>query len=238
VGRSKDVLDGVLQGKFSGVGVSDDYAGYDSVLMEHQLCWAHPLRKALELMLRNPENKGYQRFVKSLFNVYYDSVRLSKDKRLSVGRDAEAKSLTTRLRRICRRAGETIVTEKMVENAKKLDPQSTLACTSDSDAKMIRLHNQLVEKASNMFVFVRNPEVEPTNNRSERAARPEAMARKAARTSKTIAGAKRRGIIMTVFASLSKRCQNFTLTNIVARVKECAQKGISLFLPLTDRKVT
>jgi hypothetical protein len=89
------------------------------------------------------------------------------------------------LHRICPRAGETIVTEKKVEKARKIDPQSTLCVTSDCEAKFIRLQNQLVEKSSCYFVFVIHAAVEPTNNRSERAARPEALARKSARTSKT-----------------------------------------------------
>ena len=40
-------------------------------------------------------------------------------------------------------------------------PASTLVATSDSDVKFIRLHKQLVEKSSQMFVFVcnRTPEV-------------------------------------------------------------------------------
>jgi hypothetical protein len=235
VGRGKNVLDEVLGGQFAGTGVSDDYAAYDSAFTKHQLCWAHPLRKALELMLRNPENKEYGRFVKTLFNVYYEAVRLSKDKRLSVGREAKAKELETRLRRICRRAGEEIITEKMVAKSKKLDPQSTLVVTSDSEAKFIRLQNQLVEKASNFFVFVCDPAVESTNNRSERAVRPEATARKAARTSKSAKGARRRGIIMTVFASMHKRWKNFSLENIIATVNECIQNGIALFLPIPDK---
>jgi hypothetical protein len=234
VGRGKDVLDDVLGGQFSGTGVSDDYAAYDSAFTKHQLCWAHPLRKALELMLRNPENKEYGRFVKALFNIYYEAVRLSKDKRLSVGREAKAKELEARLRRICRRRGAEIITEKMVAKAKKADPQSTLAAISDSEAKLIRLQNQLVAKSSNFFVFVCDPAVESTNNRSERAARPEAMARKAARTSKSDKGAKRRGIIMTVFASWNKRWKDFSLEKIVATVNECIQKGIALCLPIQD----
>jgi hypothetical protein len=47
----------VLGEKFGGTGVTDDYAGYDSVFSRHQLCWAHFLRKAIELMLRNPMEK-------------------------------------------------------------------------------------------------------------------------------------------------------------------------------------
>jgi hypothetical protein len=123
----------------------------------------------------------------------------------------------------------------MVAAAKKTDPQSSLCVTSDPEAKFIRLHNQLVESASCYFVFVCNPSVEPTNNRSERAARPEAMARKAARTSKTDKGAKRRGIIMTVFASLHRRWKDFSLEKIVAVVQNCIQKKIALFIPITDK---
>jgi hypothetical protein len=93
----------------------------------------------------------------------------------------------------------------------------------------------LTVTAENFFVFVCDPAVEPTNNRSERAARPEAMARKAARTSKSDKGAKRRGIIMTVFASLQKRWNDFSLAKIVATVQECIQMGSTIFTPETDK---
>jgi hypothetical protein len=185
-------------------------------------------------MLRNPENQEYKRFVEELFDLYYESVRLSKDESLLEGREAKAKALESTLHRICPRAGEPIVTEKKVAKAKKADANSTLCATSDSDAKFIRLQNQLVEKSSCYFVFVVHPEVESTNNRSERAARPEALARKAARTSKSDKGAKRRGIIMTVLASLQKRMEHFSLSNIVAAVQESMQNGIALFLPIPD----
>jgi hypothetical protein len=218
----------------AGIGVSDDYAAYDSAFTEHQLCWAHPLRKALELMLRNPGNQEYKRFVEELFDLYYESVRQSKEESLPAVRVAKAKELEQELHRICRRAGETIVTEKGVAKAKKLDVHSTLCATSDAEAKFIRLQNQLVEKSSCYFVFVVHPAVEPTNNRSERAARPEALARKSARTSKSDKGAKRRGVIMTVLASMRKRMQHFSLANIVAAVQESIQTGIALFTPIPD----
>jgi regulator of replication initiation timing len=43
VGRGKDVLERILGKHFAGTGISDDYAAYDSIFAEHQLCWAHPL---------------------------------------------------------------------------------------------------------------------------------------------------------------------------------------------------
>ena len=73
VGRGKDILDDMFGGQFAGTGVSDDYAAYDTAFSKHQLCWAHPLRKALELMLRNPENKGFikRREFRLTINTYY-----------------------------------------------------------------------------------------------------------------------------------------------------------------------
>ena len=80
-----------------------------------------------------------------------------------------------------------------------------------------------------LFVFVLHPEVEATNNRSERQARSEAMARKAARTSKTESGAKRRGVIMSVLASLSKRMEHFTLGSVLAEINGWFETGRSVF---------
>ena len=60
VGRGKDVLVDVLGEQFGGIGVTDDYSAYQSQFTEHQLCWAHFLRKAIALSLRNPDNRQYK----------------------------------------------------------------------------------------------------------------------------------------------------------------------------------
>ncbi len=80
-----------------------------------------------------------------------------------------------------------------------------------------------------LFVFVIHPQVEPTNNRSERNVRREAEVRKGGRTSKTQAGAKRRGVIMTVLASLNTRFEAFTLQSLLDEIVRWAKNGISLF---------
>jgi len=212
VGRGKDVLVDVLGEEFDGIGVTDDYSAYQSQFTEHQLCWAHFLRKAIALSLRNPDNRQYARFLKSLFAVYRDAVRASRDRRLSACRPAKVKKLQTRIRMICRRCGE------LLGESASLD-----------DAKFVRLQNELVDNVEKLFVFVLHPEVEATNNRSERQARSEAMARKAARTSKTERGAKRRGIIMSVLASLSKRLERFTLSNLLSEIERWLAAGRSVF---------
>jgi len=212
IGRGKAVLNEVLGEQFDGIGVTDDYSAYQSQFTEHQLCWAHFLRKAIALSLRNPDNRQYKRFLKSLFAIYYDAVRFSRDRRLSTGRQAKVDKLQARIRMICRRYGEEL------DDAAPAD-----------DAKFVHLQNELVDHTEKLFVFVLHPEVEATNNRSERQARSEAMARKAARTSKTESGAKRRGVIMSVLASLSKRIDKFTLSNVLAEINRWIEAGQSVF---------
>lgn len=212
VGRGKAVLSEVLGERFDGIGVTDDYSAYQSQFTEHQLCWAHFLRKAIAISLRNPDNRQYARFLKSLFAVYYDGVRTSRDRRLSAGRAVKVKRLQSRIRMICRRYGEVL------DDAASVD-----------DGKFVRLQNELADNTEKLFVFVLHPEVEATNNRSERQARSESMARKAARTSKTERGAKRRGVIMSVLASLSKRLEQFTLGSVLSEINHWFETGRSVF---------
>jgi transposase len=212
VGRGKAVLSEVLGEQFEGIGVTDDYSAYQSQFSQHQLCWAHFLRKAIALSLRNPGNRQYARFLKSLFAIYYDAVRTSRDRRLTAGRSAKVQKLQSRIRMICRRYGEV------------LDETA-----SADDKKFVLLQNELVDHLEKLFVFVLHPEVEATNNRSERQARSEALARKAARTSKSQRGARRRSVIMSVLASFSKRLERFTLDRVLSEINRWIETGRSIF---------
>ena len=78
-------------------------------------------------------------------------------------------------------------------------------------------------------MFVEHPEVEATNNRSERNIRSESEIRKGGRTSKTKQGAKRRSIIMTILATLNTRFPKFTLEHLLSEVQSWLDAGSSLF---------
>jgi len=107
--------------------------------------------------------------------------------------------------------------------------QPPIEPTASHVATFINLQRELANNVDCLFVFVEHPEVEPTNNRSERNVCREAEIRKGARTSKSAAGAKRRGTIVTVFASLQTRIANFTLANMLAEVERWTTAGVSLF---------
>ena len=213
VGRGKDEAEKVLGQFFTGIGVTDDYAAYKSLFSKHQLCWAHLIRKSIKLALMHPENKEYATFLDELCDIYHRAVRYQKDGRLRGGRATKARELEEAVRLLCTRHGEMI--EKNV--------------TPECEATFIRLQNELVNNLDRLFVFVERPEVEPTNNRSERNVRREAEIRKGGRTSKTPAGAKRRGVIMTVMASLQTRFAKFTLNCLLSEVEGWLAEGCSIF---------
>ena len=213
VGRGKAEAQAILGEKFNGIGVSDDYAAYKHLFEEHQLCWAHLLRKAIKLMLQHPDEEQYSNFLEALYDIYQQAVRWQKDRRLSVGREEKSKQLQARILELCTRSSELI------------DEQKTPA----HEATFIRLQNELVNGLASLFVFVEYPEVEPTNNRSERNVRREAEIRKGGRTSKSDNGAKRRSIIMTVLATLNTRFEKFTLDNLLSEVARWMEAGCSIF---------
>ena len=224
VGRGQEVLSGVLGGHFSGIGVTDDYVCYEHAFSQHQLCWAHFLRKAAELMLRNPANQSYRCFYIQLLFLYRLAKRYQQDGRLSVGRAAKVKELQEEVKKLCQRYREVIITEKDAEK-QGLD-QSCI--TSDSDAKLIRLQRELVDHLDNLFVFVEHPEVGSTNNQSERNLRREAIARKTSRTSRSQRGAERRGIIISVLGTLKRQLKDFSLESILKYVEESYRLGVSI----------
>lgn len=213
VGRGKAEAQAIVGEQFRGIGVSDDYAAYKHLFSDHQLCWAHLLRKGIKLMLQHPSELHYRQFLDDLYDLYQQAVRWQKDKRLTVGRAQKVEILKAHLRQLCGRAHETIDTEMMPTH----------------EQTSIRLQNELINGINALFVFVANPQVEPTNNRSERNLRREAEVRKGGRTSKTQPGAQRRSIIMTILATLNTRFQTFTLDHLLAELARWRELGLSRF---------
>lgn len=213
VSRGKAEAQAILGEQFAGIGGTGDYGAYQSLFNEHQLCWAHLLRKAIKLMLQHPEVPQYQTFLDDLYRIYQQAVRWQKDQRLSVGRADKVNILKTRILKLCSGSGTAIDKHTMQPHQQPF----------------IRLQNELVKGLDALFVFVTHPHVEPTNNRSERNVRREAEVRKGGRTSKTDRGAERRGIIMTVLATLNTRFECFTLETLLAEINRWVDTGISLF---------
>ena len=200
---------------FAGIAVSDDAAVYRGRFPQAQKCWAHLLRKGIKLALLYPEKRHYQTFADDLLTVYREAKRAQHDQRLSAaGREREVSRLETRLWDVA------APHQKIWESPNTPDERDF--------ANLVQELFRLVADEE-LFTFVRHPQVEPTNNVSERELRGPALCRKTGRTNKTSRGAHRQSVITSVLRSLQKHLSDFTLRSVVAEVLNWPQRGLSLF---------
>lgn len=214
--KDAQTLDSMLPPEvFDGVAVSDDAAVYRDRFGRAQKCWAHLLRKAIKLALLYPRKKTYQRFLDRLLALYYDAKRAAADKRLGEpGRKHRVAELEARLCELCH--------PHWCETTSKMKPH---------ERDFANLVNELLQRVMDeeLFTFVLLPHVDPTNNLAERLQRSPAQDRKAGRTSKTAAGARRRSILVSVLESLRVNLEQFTLANVLKEVTGWMKAEVSLF---------
>jgi hypothetical protein len=74
-----------------------------------------------------------------------------------------------------------------------------------------------------------------TNNEAERTLRGVAAARKTGRTSKTLVGARRQTILVSVLESLRLYLQKFTLASVMEEINRWQQAGYSCFTKLLKK---
>lgn len=205
---------------FQGTLVSDDAAVYQN-FSEAQKCWAHLIRKAIKLTLTSPDEPRFRELADGLLAIYRDAKRISSDGRMrSDTKRSKVGELDDRVLELC----------------------SARWCDEDKDCQgdendYRKLCNELMRLmlGEELFVFMYREGVDGNNNASERELRDDAMARKTGRTSKTPAGAKRRSIISSVLRSIGKQITTFTLSSVIAEVKQWMIRGKSCFADLAKK---
>jgi len=215
---------------FAGIVISDDAAVYAN-FTQSQKCWAHFLRKAIKLTLMEPSNAEYRQFTDRLLEIYREACRGQRDRRLSVeGRKEKVSLLDDRILELC---GPMWVAE--------LPPGEG----PEDDYR--RLCNELmrVMLAEQLFTFVTAEPVEKpngetllasgTNNEAERTLRTPAMARNMGRTNKTVAGARRQTVIVSVLESLRQHLSTFTLSSVIKEIRRWSETGRSCFARLVEK---
>lgn len=221
----KEVLDPQT---FAGLVISDDAAVYAN-FSQAQKCWAHLLRKAIKLTLQEPDNAAYRQFTDRLLAIYRQACRVQRDGRLSAA---------GRLRKVAA-LDDAIVELCFGLWALELPP---LADGPANDYRLLVNEVMWLMLDQQLFTFVTaeaatqpNGQSEPvagTNNEAERTLRGAATARKTGRTSKTLVGARRQSIIVSVLESLRLYLPAFTLVTILAEIDRWWQAGQSCFTRL------
>lgn len=149
--RTNVQIDSILGREFAGVLVSDFYAAYNHFPGEKQRCWAHLLRDVRDLLAAHPADTGVQRWGRHLHRLF----RATRDSPLSTAAE----------RRHTRQRAEASLTRVCQPWVQADVPQRTLC-----QRIMTHLHE--------LFTFVVQPDVPPTNNEAERTFRPLVIARK------------------------------------------------------------
>lgn len=212
---------------FAGIVVSDDAAVYAN-FTQAQKCWAHLLRKAIKLTLQAPTNEGYRHLADRLLEIYREAARVQRDGRLGdAGRRRKVTALEDEIIELCG--------PWWMEN---LPPLEGL----DNDCRLLVNEVMRLLLAGELFTFVTAKAVEQpngerqtvggTNNEAERTLRNPAQARKTGRTNKTINGARRQSIVMSVLESLRLYLAAFTLANVIEEVQGWLAAGQSCFAEL------
>lgn len=212
---------------FAGIVVSDDAAVYAN-FTHSQKCWAHLLRKAIKLTLLAPANTEYRRFTDRLLEIYRAACRVQRDRRMGdAGRTRKVGDLDDELLELCLPMwGAELPPLEGPDNDYRL---------LVNELMRLMLHQQL-------FTFVTATPVESpsglatpvagTNNEAERALRSAAEARKTGRTSKTLPGARRRTVIVSVLESMRPQLPKFTLSSVIDEILRWADAGQSCFMKL------
>ena len=209
---------------FAGIVISDDAAVYAN-FTHAQKCWAHLLRKAIKLTLIVPDNAEYRRLADGLLEVYREACRVQRDGRFSdAGRAQKVAALDDEILELC---GPVWFQD--------LPPLEG----SDDDYRRLCHEVMRLMLAQELFTFVtatpvKTPtgEIVPvsgTNNEAERTLRDPAQARAMGRTSKTLLGARRRTIHVSVLESLRCYLPKFTLRTVIDEAQRWLDTGRSCF---------
>jgi len=209
---------------FAGIVISDDAAVYAN-FTQSQKCWAHFLRKAIKLTLMEPANAEYRQLTDRLLEIYREACRVQRDRRLSTeGRKGKVAVLEDEVLELC---APMWVAE--------LPPGEG----PEDDHRLLCNELMRVMLAEQLFTFVTAEPVEKpngemlvvsgTNNEAERTLRSPAQARDTGRTNKTVAGARRQTVIVSVLESLRQHLSSFTLSSVIEEIRRWSETGRSCF---------
>ncbi len=217
-------------GTFAGILVSDDAAVYAD-FTQMQKCWAHLLRKAIKLTLLEPENADYRRLADGLLEIYRKACRVQQDRRLSeAGRQRKVAELEDEIVELC---GPVWFAELPPSEGPANDYRLLV-----NEVMRLMLDRQLFTFVTAAPVTTPHGQTLPvagTNNEAERTLRSPAEARTTRRTNKTLRGARRRTVIVSVLESLRQYLPTFTLSGVIEEILRWSAAGRSCFAKLARK---
>jgi hypothetical protein len=174
--RERAVLEATIGPDFAGVLVSDFYAAYTTYAGRHQYCWAHLLRDVDEVLAAHPGDPGVAGWADGVHALYQRAT-------------AEPLTAAPAARRHARQGYEAALGALCGPYlAREEAPQRGLCA---------RITKHLAE----LFVFVEDPAVPPTNNAAERSLRHLVTIRKISGGTRSPTGTQTKMTLATLFGT-------------------------------------
>ena len=178
--------------KLSGVLVVDRYAGYNKILIRIQYCYAHLLRDVQDLEKGFDNNLEIKAFADALCPLLANAMNLH---------------------------GTACTDEEYYQTSNVIKDRIIEVVESDAKHFGIRKIQEIFRKSKDrLYHWVTDRRVPAHNNLAERNFRSTVIARKISFGSQSLAGAKTRGILMTILHTARKRLLD---ENIEAWTKNC-----------------
>jgi transposase len=180
--RSGEVAERLLGEDGTAAVVSDFYGGYDRLARRQQRCWAHLLRDIADLLGDHPDDRHLARWAKAVRRVFAKAVlwaaQATAQQVRPILRERVADRFAAALVAICRQPATS--------------PQTTLC-------------QRVVRYRTDLFTFVADPAVPPTNNGAERSLRPLVIARKISGGTRSKQGSTTRMILQSLVSTWDLR---------------------------------
>jgi ribosomal protein S27AE len=180
--RTNEEIDGILGADFGGTIVADCYAAYDHFVGAKQRCWAHLVRDLAKLLAEHGEDIETVAWVEGIREIYAQA-RL-----VPPSRQTDSTYQAGRAREQRARQCEALILLLCPAEPDPCLPYATLA-------KRLRAH------LAELFTFVRDPRVAPTNNAAERSLRPLVIARKVSGGTRSQVGSSTRMVLYSLGAT-------------------------------------
>ena len=179
--RAGAVARALLGAEAEGVIVSDFYTAYDQLDGRHQRCWAHLLRDIHELTEQHPNERGLHAWAQGMHALFTQAAAWA----TAAGACPPAERERARLR---------------------FEAQALALCRAEPAGMPHATLCQRIERYHpELFLFVAEPAVPPTNNAAERALRPLVVARKVSGGSRSPQGSRTRMLLQSVVATWEVR---------------------------------
>lgn len=179
--RGKGNAQELQAGNVDQIGITDDYGAYRNMFANHQLCWAHPLRKLRELKESEhltPEQRTACQHTHECFATLYQELRFILKQPYDVAERTRAKAKLERRFR------------------------SLIRVSASDPPKLQRIKESLRKNQATYFTCLLHPNIPADNNKAERALRHLVLKRKISYGSKTQKGANVMSILCSVLLSL------------------------------------